>query len=147
MSDTPLKNYAIAVVIFGAIIVAGVGMFSEMFAVNDDYISDDDYILYRNFSEQLDVNEEANIVGTNYQTDIEEANGDEGGDGSFWDSIFGGSWKTIQNFGRSFSFMNNVFTSAEGMFGLPSWVSPTIIAIIAIIIAFAIFTAIFGRKI
>lgn len=145
MTDSVLRNYAIGIILFATIITGGISMFQIMMEDNSEYLSQDD-IYYQAFSNELDILDESTEIGNEFIDDVEEVDGDSGGDGSFLDSLFGGSWKTIQNFGKKFEFMTSIYRGTAELFGIPSWIVVVITSLIATMITFAIFTAIFQRR-
>lgn len=146
MGDSTLQNYAIGIVLFAAIILGGMQIMGAFINDNNTYI-DEDNVYYKSFNSMGNkaYNNTQDIAGE-YGSSINSTGATAGGDGSFIDSLIGGSWKTIQNFGASFAFMTTIFSESGQIFGIPSWVTGTIIAVIIISIVFAIFSAIFQRK-
>ena len=145
MSESTLRNYAIGIIIFATLLTGGMAFINILMSNNSQHISPDDPY-YEAFTNDLDIYDDSVGMGEDIEDSVEDVDGEGGGDGSFLDSLFGGSWKTIQNFGRQVSFMDDVFDSTVRLFGLPWWISSTIIAIIGTMIVFAIYTAIFQRR-
>lgn len=136
MADNPLKNYAVGILLFSLIILAGYSLFGEMISTNDTHISADDP--YFESFQSLNISSDAMSETNEFSNSTNIIDGSSGGDGSFIDSLTGGAWSSVKNFGNSFGFMGIMFSSFAEVVGIPVWVAQTLTAIISIIITFAI---------
>jgi len=138
MTDNPIKNYIVGILLFGLIVTAGITMFDELIGGNDDYFQDgsvnQDY--YDRLS-QMDVREDAIATGQILENSTGSIDGESDTGGNWYDIFGANSWNALKNFGNSFTFMNTMFTNIGNSLKIPVFIAPTIIAIIGVIIAFA----------
>lgn len=137
-----LQRYTVGIIVFSLVMLIGVNMFGSMADTNDTHFSKDSEI-YRTFSDELNINESVSGMTGEFSDNVENTDGQAGGDGAFTDSLVGGSWKTLRGFGESTKFMTGVYKAIAEEFGIPTWVVVAITSIIAVLIAFAILSAIF----
>jgi len=140
MAENPIKNYIVGILLFGLIVTAGITMFDELIAGNNVYLEDDVNQKHLDDLGLMDVREDAIASGQILENSTGTIDG-ESEDGGNWYDVFGAnSWSALKNFGNSFKFMDTMFSNiGEKILGekVANFVAPTIIAIIGVIIAFA----------
>lgn len=143
MSEVRPSNYIMGIVIFTLVVACGVGMISEFRAKKPTFVDD---TKFEEFNNTFNVMEEANTQVDSYQTNIESSEDVDFGVFGVLNALIRNSWQVLRNIFGGFSFMDSLFTNAGKMFGIPTWVATSIISLITIMFAFAIFSAIFQRK-
>lgn len=129
------KSYIIGIVIFCLFIVGGVSMLGS-FGANTQQVQE----FNKTFDKMNDVQE----VTSDLQGSIENADTDFGAFGVL-NSLISSAWQSLKLLFTSLGFMNSAFMGMVTFFGVPAWIPALFIAIIIVIVAFAIFGAIFQR--
>lgn len=126
---------------FSFVIMGGIGFMSLLNDHNSDYLNDP---IYQDFNETFNqyetTQEKVGELSEAFDTEPE------------W-GIFGAinamaqvAWNTMILLPTTFSFMNGAINGLHSVLGFPAWVSGTIISIIVVVILFALYSAVFGRK-
>lgn len=143
MTDALPRHYVMGIILFTFIVVGGVSMLSTMNTYNSGFTDDSRFESFNlTFNKMSDVQTEVGDL----QSGIEETSADPGAFG-FLNALIGSGWNTMQLMFSSFSFMNGVFNGLETVFGLPPFIPTLIGLMITVLIAFAIYSAIFQTKI
>lgn len=144
MSLTTLKpsTYLLGIIFFTFIILSGIGIMGELRKSNTDFMTDENS---QSFNSTFNVyNDLSSSVG-GLQTSVEDAGNDWGIFGVV-NALVGSAWNALRLLFTSFAFMNAVFLGL-GLFGVPSWVGGLASLTVIVIIAFAIYAAIFKAEI
>lgn len=126
------STYVIGIIVFGMVIAGIVSMYS---IVGSDLNGNT-----TRFNSTFNILDKASNSTTNMQTKLEGSSQDWG----LWgvlNALIGSAWETFKLLFTSFGFMTIVFHGLEA-YGIPSWFTTGIIAIILAIIVFAIMSAI-----
>jgi hypothetical protein len=102
---------------------------------------------YSAFKENLDVRKDINETSNSLQEKLTNIDSTEFGIFGVLNALINGAWNTLKLLINNLSFMTGAMASAVSIFGLPSWVSGTVIMLVTILIAFSIYSAIFQRDI
>lgn len=141
MAEVLPSNYIIGILIFTLFIVGGVSILGVMKSENPAFATSEKYSQFNeSFNKLDDVTTEVNDL----QDGIETAPSDFGVFGVL-NSLISSSWQTLRLLATSFSFMNGAFIGMT-MFGMPAWIPTIIILMVIVMISFAVFAAIFQRK-
>lgn len=136
MTDTPISTYIIGGILFTFILVGGVAYVSS-FAVTDT--SD-----LKQFNKTFNKYDQVLAYSNDTRDSIKLSDPDPGVLG-FLNALIQTSWNTLKLTFTSISFIGDAITGISEFFPVPTWIPALILAIITIIIAFAIYAAIFQR--
>jgi protein-S-isoprenylcysteine O-methyltransferase Ste14 len=100
---------------------------------------------YSDFNRTFNVYDNVTTQVTSIKENIVNADTDFGAFGVL-NSLIATSWQGVKLLFSSFGFMDSVFGGLSTMFGIPSWVGGFAILLIIVIIAFAIWAAIFQTQ-
>ena len=135
------STYLLAIIMFTFFIMAGVAMMGEFRKSDVNFMTDTNSKAFNNtFNKYTDLTTSV----TNLQTSVTDAGSDWGVFGVV-NALVGSAWNSLRLLFTSFSFMNGVFAGLE-MFGIPSWVGGLATLTVTVILAFAIFSAIFNSE-
>lgn len=143
MAEILPRHYIFGIIAFTFIIVGGVSIFASLHS-DDPTFGDSDKLTQ--FNRTFNVMDDVSDNVGNLQTNIENADSDFGLFGVL-NSLISSAWQTLKLLFSSFSFMGAVFSGTTTMFGIPAWIPTLAGLVITIIIAFAIYSAIFQREI
>lgn len=145
MSDILPRHYIIGVIIFTFFIVGGIAMLTEFGNKNPTFIADDKFNDFNtSFNKMNDLTESVNGL----EDRITESGEDQDlGVFGVLDALINTGWNTLKLLFTSFGFVEDVFTSLGTFFGIPGWVAALLILLVTVMIAFAIFTAVFQREV
>jgi len=138
------RHYIIAIMIFTMFIIGGVALIAEFKAVDNAFVDDE---RYSDFNQTFNKYDEVIEISEDTQTNIENMEDADFGIFGVLNSLINQAWQFLRLLMSSLGFMNDAFNGISAMFGVPSWVPAIIIAIVTILIGFAIFGAIFQRDI
>lgn len=142
-SDTNPKDILIGIVLFVMLSLGGIGLINEMRSDNADFLTAQEETEYtklnRTFQKLDDINESISSI----QEEITATGNKEFGVFGVLGGLINSAWNTLRFLFTSVGFMNDIFSGFTEFLGIPSWVGSCIIMIITIIIAFAIYKAIF----
>lgn len=136
------STYIMAIIFFTFFILGGVTMFGELRKSDPTFMADD---TTKSFNNTFNVYTSLSTSVTSLQTSVEGA-GSGWGDFGVVGALVGSAWNALRLLFTSLSFMNAVFLGL-GLFGVPSWVGGLASLTIIVLIAFAIFAAIFNSEI
>jgi hypothetical protein len=142
MANVKPSQYIIGIVLFCFIIVGGISMLS-IFADTDPTFTDDDD--FNKFNESFNVLSDVSSQVDSLESSITEADTDFGVFGVL-NSLISSSWQSLKLLFTSLSFMDDVFLGMSTMFGVPTWIPTIIVLALTVMIAFAIYSAIFQRE-
>ena len=137
------RNYVVGIIIFTFFIVGGVAMIMD---ITKDNPSLRDAEKFGKFNSTF--NKYNNITG--YGDDLRGSIEDSDSSNNEWGvagSLLLGAWNTLKLMFGSLSFMTSVFGGLYDVFSIPRWVGSLLITLVTIMIAFAIFSAIFQRDV
>jgi len=134
-----IKKYIIGIILFVIIIVGGVSMLSELNKSDPTFTDSEDFT---QFNKSFDKLNDVTAATDSLESGIEEAKPDLGFFGVL-NALISSVWNTVKLTFNSLNFMNSVFNAGSTVFGLPTWIGSLIISIVTVIIAFAIYKAIF----
>lgn len=141
MTDYKISNYLIGIVLFCFIIVGGVSVMGILRNADSSFGGDH----YSSFNKSFNVMDDIETEVTDLQTGIESTEDQDFGTFGVLNALISKSWQSLRLFVSSFSFMNSAFSGATTVFGVPAWIPTLAGLIIAIVIIFAILSAIFQR--
>jgi hypothetical protein len=132
------SNYIFGILAFTFVIMAVTFIFMEFKRADSTVATEPEFTQF-------------NATFNTYQTVISKTSSLQnstsiGGGSDFLNALVGGSWVTLSVLGTSWSFMNTVYQGMETIFGVPGWIPALIIAAIAIMFVFTLFSAIFLRE-
>lgn len=138
MAEGTIRNYIIAVIIFVFFITGTVSLMGILGEHKPSYADD----RYSEFNDTFNVYQQINESVGNIQNDIQNTTTGD----NFLDSLIGGSYTTLRLMFTSLGFMRIVFGGVATFFGVPVWIPTILFMIVTVVIAFAIFRAIFQRE-
>ena len=142
MAEMLPSNYIIGIVMFTLFIVGGVALLAEQSSVNPDMLTNDKFERFnKTFDVMGDVTEEVDDI----EDSIKNSDADQGLFGVL-NSLINSAWNTLSLIFDSFSFMDGVWQGTNKIFGIPVWVATLISGLVTILFAFAIWSAVFQRK-
>lgn len=137
------RHYIIGIIMFAFIIVGGISILDSFQSTDPTFIDTQKYQKFNNtFNVYNDITEEVDTLENN----IAESDTDFGSLGVL-SALLASGWNTLKLLFSSFGFMEDVFLGTHYVFGVPLWVGTLVISLITVIIAFAIYTAVFQREI
>lgn len=138
-----ISSYIIGIAIFTFFIASGMYMMMELKASDSTFADDPEFDSFNStFNQYDDLNTQVDEI----ETGIVDAEPNWGVFGAL-NALVETGWQTLKTLFASFSFMNTVFNGLTTIFGVPAYIPGLIIMIVTVVIAFAIFGAIFQRDI
>lgn len=134
---TKPSSFLIGIVIFTLITMSGVAMVSILMSGNPAMANGD----VEQFNETFNVYGDITNLTDTLQDNLEDSTSDDTG----LTALISGTWQTLRLLGSSLSFMNNAIQGMSAMFYVPGWVTVLIIAVVTIMLVFAIWGAVFQR--
>lgn len=139
-----IRNYIVGTIIFSFFIVAGVSLLGLML---DSDTTFGDVDKYKEFNSTFNTLAEVNSNVNNLQENV------EGSDASSGFNIFGvigslvnSAWSSLKLIISSFGFMTTAFTGMTTFFGVPAFIPQIIGLVVIVILAFALYKALFLRS-
>lgn len=144
MADVLPKHYIIGIIFFVMLIMSGLTLLSEFNSYDPTYIDNTKYAEFNTtFNKFNDITGEVDDL----KAGIEDAEpGQDYGTLGVLSALISSGWNTLQLLFQSFSFMDDVFNGLSDVFGIPGWVPALLIALVTVILVFAIYSAIFQRE-
>lgn len=144
MGTSDIRDYIIGLCIFTLVIVGGVAMLGSLSGDRPELYSGADGTRYEAFNKTF--NKQNALTGQvdKLEADITDADTDWGIFGVL-NALINTAWNSLSLILSSFSFMDGAINGLTTFFGVPAWIPLIILAIITIIIIFAILEAIFQR--
>lgn len=143
MSEVLPRHYIIGIILFTFIIVGGISMLSMMNTEQSGFTDDS---RFQNFNNTFNVMDDVTTEVGDLQSGIENAETDFGVFGVL-NSLISSAWNTLKLLFSSFGFMDAVFGGLTTVFGVPAWIPTLIGLLVVVLLAFAIYSAIFQREI
>jgi len=143
MAEVLPRHYIMGIVLFTFFIVGGVSLLSMM---NDTQSGFTDDPRFDAFNSTFNVMDDVTTEVGDLESGISNTNPDPGIFGVL-NGLISSAWNTLQLLFNSFSFMDSVFGGLTTVFGVPAWIPALIGLMITIVLAFAIYSAIFQTKI
>lgn len=141
MAEILPRHYIIGIIMFTFFIVGGVSLLSIFNDSNPTFTSDDKFT---EFNQSFNVLDDVTDQVDSLEGSITEADTDFGLFGVL-NALISSAWQALKLLFSSLSFMDNVFGGLASIFGVPTWIPAIVILIITVVLAFAIFSAIFQR--
>jgi len=143
MAETLPRHFIYAVIVFMIVVGGGVAILSE-FQGNDDTYAD--MGRYQEFNKSF--NKQKNITDAvgDVRGRIVSADTDPGLFGVL-NALISSSWTTLIQLFNIFGFMGEALDNVSVFFGVPPWITGLVVLLITVLIAFAIFSAVFQREI
>lgn len=142
MTDITPSKYIIGIILFSIVITGGLSLISIFAEKNSSFIDSEQNSKFNNtFAVYDDITTQVSTIEDN----IKNTDEDWGAFGVL-NSLIKGSWNTLILLFSSLSFMTTVFQGLYTFFHIPIWVGNAIVSIMTTIISFAIFSAVFQRK-
>ena len=136
------STYILAIILFTFFIMGGVALIGEFRSADPTFMSDPQTVAFNStFNRYSSLTTSVNSL----QSSISDA-GNEWGVFGVLNALIGSAWNALRLLFSSLSFMNAVFLGL-GMFGVPSWVGGLASLVVVVIIAFAIYSAIFRTEV
>lgn len=135
MAQVQPRTYIIGIIIFCFIIVGGISLLAS-FGVNSSQVTE--------FNQTFDKMNDVTSVTSDLRGSIENADTDFGAFGVL-NSLISSAWQSLRLLFTSLGFMEDAYSGLTSFFGVPAWIPMLLGAIVIVIIAFAIFGAIFQR--
>jgi hypothetical protein len=136
------STYILAIIVFSFMILSGVSMMAEFRKADPTFMESDQLA---SFNTTFNTYTRLSTMVTNLQGSVTSSQTDWSIVGAL-NALIGGAWSGLVLLFNSLGFMNAVFLGL-GMFGVPSWVGGLMSFAVIIIIAFAIWSAIFRSEI
>lgn len=144
MTEVLPSNYVYGIILFTLLIVAGVTMLGEL-------NKSDPAILQTEQAQQF--NSSFNKLGNvttkveSIQSNIEDTDASGWGAFGVLNDLISQAWNTISLLGSGLDFMHSGFQGISTVFGVPSWVPGLLILLVGAAISFAVFGAIFQKRV
>jgi len=142
MADFTPSSYIVAIIIFTLIIIGGVSMIATFGDKDSSFIDEE---RYSDFNKTFNKYEDIQDISNKTQTNIENME-DTDLDFGVLGSLINQAWQFLRLLITSLSFMSSAFNGIVIMFGVPAWIPTMLIAIITILLGFAIYSIIFQRN-
>lgn len=139
MAEASIKNIIIALVVMAGVTAGLVGLIASFMPTT---MTPADNQMLSGFNETLKQNTISNTVGG--ITSTFSAEPDFGVLGVL-NSLIQAAWNSLRSLVSGLGFVNLMFTNLAAIFGVPTWVVTTGFTVITVIVAFAIFGAIFQK--
>jgi hypothetical protein len=136
------STYILSIIVFTFIILSGISLMGELRKSDPTYMAGEDVAQFNST-----FNTYAELEGSigSLQASVTNAQNDWGILGVVG-ALMGGAWNGLVLLFNSLNFMNLVFLGL-GVFGVPSWVGGLMSFVVIVIIAFAIWSAVFRSEI
>lgn len=144
MANVLPRHFVYGVILFTLIIVGGVNMLATLNDHSASLLDRSEH--YSDFNATFNKFSELNDTVNSLSTSLDSTNPDVK-DGTFLGDLIRGSWNTLKTIRASFGFMNEGFRGLSSFFGMPAWIPALIISLIAIMLVFSIWSAVFQREI
>lgn len=146
MSDeTYPSSYIMGILVFVLIIGSCVSMISMFRDYDSDFGMNESE--YKQFNSTFYVLDDIDNTVEDLEQGVTDTNSTSFGVFGVLNSLISGGWQSLKLLTGSLSFMNSVFSGLTTYFGIPGFVVKIIGLIVTIFITFAIYSAIFQRKI
>lgn len=144
MAEVNPSNYIIGIAVFTLFIMSGLTLVIEpgYISGNTSYI---DQGKLKDFNESFNQYSQLNEKVDTIKTNIESSDSDFGIFGVL-NALINSAWQTLKTLISSFDFMDDAFKGLTAIFGIPTYVSAILTTLITIMIAFAIYRAIFKAE-
>jgi hypothetical protein len=142
MAEVLLRHYVWGIIVFTLFIVGGISMLGIYKDKDPTFATDDSYSRFnQSFNRLNDVTTAVNGL----QTGITNADTDFGAFGVL-NALISSSWQSLKLMFTSFAIMNDAYNGLSNVFGVPAWIPGLAILSVIVLIAFAIYSAIFQRE-
>lgn len=138
-----IKRYIIGVLLFGLVIVGGVGMLGTFFAKDSTFGDSQQFKQYNKTFNKLD---EVNSQVSNLQSNVEGSASSELDIFGVIPALVNSAWSTLSIILSSFGFMTSAYSGLSTFFGIPAFIPVIIGSIITVMIIFALYRALFQRS-
>lgn len=143
MPEVLPSHYIVGIILFTLVMVGGVAFLADLNSVDPTFADQDKFQEFNNtFNKMDDVTSNVDSL----QSNIEDADTDFGTFGVL-NSLISSGWQTLKLLFSSFGFMTSAYQGISSFFGLPAWVPIFIGMLVTVMLAFAIYAAIFQREI
>ena len=136
------STYILSIIVFTFIILSGTTMMAELRKGDSTFMAGEEVAA---FNSTFNTYQRLETSITNIQSSVTNTQNDWGVLGVLG-ALAGSAWNGLVLLFSSFSFMNLVFAGL-GVFGVPAWVGGLMSFAVIVIIAFAIWSAIFRSEI
>ena len=143
MADVLPRHYITGIIIFTLFIIGGIAIIGELTHEDAGFVDDEKF---SSFNDTFNVYDDITTEVGDLRSDIEDADTDFGLFGVL-NSLISSSWQSLKLLISSFGFMDAVFNGLESFVGIPGWVGGLLILLVTVLLAFAIYSAIFQRDI
>lgn len=132
------STYILAIIVFTFFIMGTIGIMGELRKSDPTFMSDPQSAAFNStFNRYADLTSSVESLQNSTQN-----SGTEWGIVGALNALIGSAWNSLRLLFSSLSFMNAVFGGLQ-MFGVPAWVGALAGMVVVVIIAFAIWSAIF----
>lgn len=144
MGEVLPRHYIIGIIMFTFVIVSGVSLLAEFNKSDSTFV---DPVEYKKFNDTFNKYTEVTAQVDNMEESITNVEGEDYGILGTIGALAAAGWNTFTLLFSSFGFMEDAFSGLSTVFGVPTWVTTLIVALVTIMIIFAIYTAVFQREI
>lgn len=144
MADVLPRHYIIGIIIFTFFIVGGIAILTEFNNARPGFVDDEKFTQFNSSFNKM--NDLTGAVEDLENTITESDEDQDLGIFGVLDALINTGWNTLKLLFTSFGFMEAIFASLS-MFGVPTWVGALLVLMVTVMIAFAIYTAVFQREV
>lgn len=143
MADILPRHYIYGIIVFVFIMVGGIAILAEFNNANANFVDNTKYVEFNeSFHKLNEITESIETIENNIVTDVPDP-----GVWGVLNSLIQSSWQTLKLLFNSFRFMKIATAATTKIFGIPAWIPGLISLFITVLLAFAIYSAIFQREI
>ena len=143
MTSVKPSTYIIGIIIFTFLLVGANVLFAETFVNDQDKLTSERYVSFnKTFNKMSNVTDNVDDIEEN----LINSNTDPGLFGVL-NSLIQSTWQSLRLITQSFVFMIDIFYGLFTEFGIPKFIPTLIIALVVVVLAFSIYSAIFQRDI
>jgi len=146
MAEVLPRHYIIGIIMFVFFVMGTIGLINGFDNAEETFMDADDQEDYLTFNDTFNKLGNINDSVNSIKDSIITTDPDPGIFG-FLNSLIGSAWNTLHLLFNSLSFMNSVFGGLSDVFGIPEWVSTLMILLVIVVIAFAIYSALFQTQV
>lgn len=147
MAEILVRNIIIAFIVVGIIALGGMTLISDAISEDPSLIPDQSAYNFRTFNSSMNKFTEFNTNAESLKGNVTNWGQEETGLFGVLNGLIQNGWITLRNIFTTFDIMKDSASGMQTIFGIPSWVVGIPALIIAIIVLFNIFSAIFQREI
>lgn len=138
------RHYIIGLLMFSLFITSGIVLLGFFNDSQSGFTNDKDFVTFNQSFNQLDdISSKVSNLETSISGDPED---NDIGIFGVLGSLINSAWQTIKTIFDSFNIMGTLGKGMGSIFGIPAWVTTTLVSLVTVLFVFAIWSAVFQRE-